>query len=123
MDEVHDALRRLGSESFTERLAAARELNRFRVRLSRDDDRIVREALATESVPWVRGALSAILDQDGDGLLREGVVIPAPVWDEELAGFDPEVARAAITMATGRVLQRGRCGSWTSTAGGLGRTR
>jgi signal transduction histidine kinase len=104
MDEIHDALRRLGSESFTERLAAARELNKIGVRLTRDDDRVVREALATESVPWVRGALSTILDQDGDGLLREGVVIPAPVWDEGLAGFDSEVAREAIKLATGRVL-------------------
>lgn len=104
---MHDrasALRRLQSDSFTERLAAARELKEHGAELGREGDRLVREALAKETVPWVRGALSAILDADGDGRLREGVVVPAPAWDERLANFEPELARAAISLATARVL-------------------
>lgn len=104
MPDAESALARLRADSFTERLAAARELKERRGALGRDGDRRVREALATETVPWVRGALSSILDAEGDGLLRDGVIVPAPAWDERFAAFDPEIAREAIHMAASRVL-------------------
>ena len=104
MNGPDSALARLRAESFTERLAAARELKERGGPLGREGDRLVREALATENVPWVRGALASILDPDGDGVLREGVVVPAPAWDERLARYEPELARDAINLAAARVL-------------------
>jgi signal transduction histidine kinase len=104
MPDRASALARLRAESFTERLAAARELKELQADLGREGDRAVREALANETVPWVRGALTSILDQEGDGLLREGVTVSAPTWDERLLEFEPELARAAISLATARVL-------------------
>ncbi|MGH2499803.1 MAG: ATP-binding protein [Candidatus Limnocylindria bacterium] len=66
-------------------------------------DTAVREALARESVPWVRGALAEILARNG-GELEAGVAIPAPAWDERLDDLDVDVAHQVINMSTRRVL-------------------
>jgi signal transduction histidine kinase len=101
-DLAHD-LAQLGAATFTERLEAARRL-KHRGAPTPEVDRRVREALAVENVPWVRGALFSVLDGEQHEILREGLTIPAPSWAESLSGFEQDLAREAITLATSRVL-------------------
>lgn len=103
-DEVAALLAGLSAESYSERLSAARALRAMNADISSDADRRIREVLAIETVPWVRGVLSDILQSTGSDPLHDGVAIPVPVWDDRLAGFEPELAREAITLATSRVL-------------------
>jgi signal transduction histidine kinase len=103
MDELAQALRQLKAESFTERLRGARTLKELQAS-GAEIDRRVREALAIETVPWVRGALSSILEGEEQDVLLEGLIVPAPAWDANMAAFDPTLAREAITLATSRVL-------------------
>lgn len=94
----------LDAESYGERLAAARGLRALDVEIPPEAERRIREVLAVETVPWVRGVLNEILRERGPDLLDAGVAVPAPVWDDRLGGYEPGLAREAITLATARVL-------------------
>jgi signal transduction histidine kinase len=101
--ELEEALAQLADPSETIRLAGARVVRDLSPQLTANVERAVSEALARESVPWVRGALAEILASDGTPL-EQGVVIPAPSWDEQLQDLDPDVARRLINTSTRRVL-------------------
>lgn len=103
-DDVSTLLAGLSAESYSERLAAARALREIGAEIGPDAERRIREVLAVETVPWVRGVLGDILESAGGDPLDDGVAIPAPVWDDRLSGFEPELVREAITLATSRVL-------------------
>jgi signal transduction histidine kinase len=101
--ELEAALAQLVDPSETIRLAGARAVRDLSPQLTADVERTVSEAMARESVPWVRGALAEILASGGNPL-AEGVVIPAPSWDEQLQDLDPDVSRRLINTSTRRVL-------------------
>jgi signal transduction histidine kinase len=102
-DRVRAALDGLKADTESARLEAARELEEHADELSSEGEREVSEAFATEKVPWVRGALAQVLDV-GAPPIGVGHTIPAPRWDEQIEGADPDVARRAINLSTKRVL-------------------
>jgi signal transduction histidine kinase len=101
--ELRNALDRLRADTESVRLAAARVLQKRAAELSPQAEHEVREAFATETVPWVRGALAEILAV-GSPPIGQGMTIPAPRWDSQVEGANPEVARQAINISTRRVL-------------------
>jgi signal transduction histidine kinase len=103
-DVVRRALDGLRSERDDDRLNSARELLRHVGTASVDLDQPVREALARETVPWIKGALAEILAAQADATWEEGVAIPAPSWNADLEGLDAETAREVINRSTRRVL-------------------
>ncbi len=102
-ERLEEALGNLTASGETDRLAAAREILDVMTELSPRIDKAAREALARESVPWVRGALVSILAQGGPEL-EEGVVVPAPTWDAALDELDVDLAHQVLSMSTKRVL-------------------
>ncbi len=102
-DSLRSSLDGLKADTETARLEAARHLEEHASELSGDEEREVREAYATEMVPWVRGALAKVL-ATGSTPIGVGHTIPAPRWDEQIEGVDAEVARRAINVSTKRVL-------------------
>jgi signal transduction histidine kinase len=102
-DEIRTALDDLRAETESIRLAAARVLQQEAADLSPEAEREVREVFAVETVPWVRGALAEVLAA-GAPPIEVGVTIPAPRWDKQVEGADPDVARRAINVSTRRVL-------------------
>lgn len=102
-DPVRAALDGLKAETESTRLEAARELQEHAAELSGEGEREVSEAFATETVPWVRGALAEVLDV-GAPPIGVGHTIAAPRWDEQIEGANPDVARRAINLSTKRVL-------------------
>jgi signal transduction histidine kinase len=103
-DLVRQALEGLSSERDAQRLDAARELLRQVGSTSIDFDQPVRDALARETVPWIKGALAEILTADRASPWDEGIAVPAPTWDADLEGLDPDTAREVINRSTRRVL-------------------
>jgi signal transduction histidine kinase len=103
MADLAHLLDQLGADSLSDRLAAARALKTLG-QPTTEVERAVRAAYTVESVPWVRGALAAVLDQTSDGVLDQGLVVPAPAWHEQMSAFEPLLAREAITLATSRVV-------------------
>lgn len=104
MDErLRQAVERLRVPTENERLSAARTIFDLTTDLSPEIDQAVREAIAVESVPWVRGALAEILARGGPEL-EAGVVVPAPRWDHQLEELNADVARRVVNMSTKRVL-------------------
>src|SRR4051812_1658559 len=98
-----DVLEGLGSDQEHVRLAAAREVMTYDP-VPAEIDQAVRRAFATETVPWVRGALAEAIAAADGAVWDEGVVVPAPHWDSGLDGLDPDAAREAIHTSTRRVL-------------------
>jgi signal transduction histidine kinase len=103
-DPLSKAIGALQSDNDNERLAAAREVLKHEANVSADVAQKVREALAREAVPWVRGALAEIVTVADGVVWDEGVEVPAPSWDADLAGLEPDAARTVINMSTKRVL-------------------
>jgi signal transduction histidine kinase len=102
-EDIQHALDGLKADTESIRLAAARSLREHGADLSAAAEREVRKAFAVETVPWVRGALAEVL-ASGLPPIEKGITIPAPRWDEQVEGADPEVARRAINISTKRVL-------------------
>lgn len=102
-DRLRDSLAALRAEKETERLGAARTILELMDELTPEIDQAVREAMAAESVPWVRGVLADILARGGPEL-EAGVEVPAPRWDYQLEELDADVARRVVNMGTKRVL-------------------
>ena len=103
-DEVAAALAGLAAPRESDRLAAARAIQRLVRPPAPDVAQAVSEALAVENVPWVRGTLADILAMLAGTSLDEGVAVPAPSWDGELEGLEPDEARQVINTSTKRVL-------------------
>lgn len=101
--EFDTALEKLKGPTESLRLEGARWILEQGEELSTTADEAVRTALATETVPWVRGVLNQILALDQPEL-EEGVYVDAPRWDERLESVDADVARQAINLSTRRVL-------------------
>jgi signal transduction histidine kinase len=103
-ERLRRALETLQATRETDRLAAARSITRLGCELSPEDYRAVQQALARETVPWVRGALAEIVAASDHGIVDAGVAVPAPSWDADLEGLDPAEARQVINTSTKRVL-------------------
>jgi signal transduction histidine kinase len=101
--ELQEQLEKLGNQSETVRLGAARAILRLAGELTPPVEIAVSEALARETVPWVRGALAEIL-AGADVPVGVGLLISAPTWDEQLEDLDAEAARRVINLSTRRVL-------------------
>lgn len=97
------ALEKLKGATESIRLEGARGILEHGDDLSVEAEEAVRNALAVETVPWVRGVLNQILALDQPEL-EQGVYIDAPRWDERLESVDADVARQAINLSTRRVL-------------------
>jgi signal transduction histidine kinase len=102
-ERLEQALNDLVATTETARLTAARAILDLMGELSPRIDAGVREALARESVPWVRAVMLQILAKSGPAL-ETGILVSAPSWDEQLNSVDMDVARQVVNMSTTRVL-------------------
>jgi signal transduction histidine kinase len=93
----------LRSKSGPARAGAARAILGVGGELPAALDVEVREALTSEDLPWVRGLLLEILEA-GSPAFAEGVVVPAPSWDQPFEGVPPELARQTLNTSARRVL-------------------
>jgi signal transduction histidine kinase len=113
-EESDRLIDRLKSDREAERLSAAREVLE-RDTVAPEIDQAVREAVARETVPWVRGVLAEIVAVTDGADWNAGIEVPAPSWDTELDGLEPDVARQLIHTSTRRVLHE--------VAGAVGRAK
>ncbi len=100
LDVARDKLR---SSSSPLRAWAARSILAIDGDLPAAVDVEVRQALSKEELPWVRGVLLEVLEKGSPGF-GEGVVVPAPSWDQELDDVPAEVARQSLNTSARRVL-------------------
>jgi signal transduction histidine kinase len=104
IEDLKRALEDLKGESETRRLRGARVLQAMGPDvLDTGIEAAVREALAGESVPWVRGPLLEVLTA-GEPEFESGVTISAPRWDEQLESIDPDLARQVLHLTAERML-------------------
>ncbi len=101
--EIESARSDLRSKSGPIRARAARAILELGGELPAAVDVEVREALTKEDLPWVRGLLLQILET-GSPAFAEGVVVPAPSWDQPLEGIPSELARQSLHTSARRVL-------------------
>jgi len=101
--ELDKAVARLRSKTETQRLEAARTVLTEADPLSVAVENAVRDALAVESVPWVRGVLAEILSRN---VVEPelGATISAPRWDDQLEAVDSDLARQVLNTSTRRIL-------------------
>jgi signal transduction histidine kinase len=93
----------LRSKSGAARAKAARSLIALADELPASIDLEVREALAREELPWVRGTLLEVLEK-GSPAFGDGVLVPAPSWDQQVEGVPPELVRQSLNTTARRVL-------------------
>ena len=101
--ELDKAVGGLRSKTETQRLEAARTVLREADPLSVAVENAVRDALAVESVPWVRGVLAEILSRNV-AEPQLGATISAPRWDDQLEAVDSDLARQVLNTSTRRIL-------------------
>jgi signal transduction histidine kinase len=101
--ELEHARADLRSKSGPARARAARAILALDGGLPAAVDIEVRETLAKEELPWVRGLLLEILET-GTPAFGEGVVVPAPSWDQQFDDVPPDVARQSLNTSARRVL-------------------
>lgn len=101
--ELDRAVSGLRAQSETQRLAAARIVLQQADPPSIDIENAVRDALAVESVPWVRGVLAEILARNVIDP-EPGATISAPRWDDQLEAVDNDLARQVLHTSTRRIL-------------------